>query len=194
MDLVLLSAMWIGYFALHSFLLTSSVKTTILSVLRTPEKRYRILYNLISILLLIPIALYYRSLPKPSLMEVPSEMLYWLGIVLMGGGVYLGFKCFSGYNVGEFIGLEEPSLTKELQTEGLNELVRHPLYFSLLVVLFGGLLYAPSYPYLVSAFWIVLYIIIGIQLEEARLVAKFGKAYRKYQDEVPMIIPFYKFK
>ncbi len=194
MDLVLLSALWIVYFGLHSFLLSPSVKTTLTKALKLPEHRYRVAYNALSIALLIPIALYYRSLPKPSLMEVPSEMLYWLGIVLMGAGVYLGFKCFSGYNVGEFIGLEQPEKTKVLQTEGLNELVRHPLYFSILVVLFGALLYAPSYPFLISAFWIVLYIIIGIQLEEARLVEKFGKAYREYQEKVPMIIPFYKFK
>jgi protein-S-isoprenylcysteine O-methyltransferase Ste14 len=34
------------------------------------------------------------------------------------------------------------------------------------------------------------YILIAIQLEERDLVAHFGKTYSKYQEQVPMLMPF----
>ena len=194
MPLVLLTFLWICYFAMHSAMLAPKVKAHILSLTGLPESRYRLFYNIVAIAGVIPPAIYYYNLPKESLMSEPNIFLEYMGLLLMAAAVYLAFKCFQGYSLGEFIGLETPGKAKELNTEGLNELVRHPLYFSALVFLFGGLLRAPSYPYLVTMFWMVLYIVIGAHLEEARLVERFGKRYRNYQDKVPMLIPFYKFK
>lgn len=194
MPLVLLSFLWICYFAMHSAMLAPKIKAHILSLTGLPENRYRVLYNIVAILGIVPPLIYYFSLPKESLMTEPNVFIEYMGLLLMGAAVYLAFKCFQGYSLGEFIGLETHENRKKLNTEGLNELVRHPLYFSALVFLFGGLLRAPSYPYLVTMFWMVLYIVIGAHLEEARLVERFGKAYRDYQDKVPMLIPFYKFK
>ena len=194
MSFVLLSFLWICYFVMHSAMLAPQIKQHILGLTGLPENRYRVLYNIVAILgILLPL-IYHWSLPKPTLMTEPNVLIEYLGLLLMAAAVYLAFKCFQGYSLGEFIGLEQPQSAHKLNTEGLNELVRHPLYFSALVFLFGGLLRSPSYVYLVTMFWIVLYIIIGAQLEEARLVEKFGKAYRDYQDKVPMLIPFYKFK
>ena len=34
-----------------------------------------------------------------------------------------------------------------------------------------------------------IYLILGSRLEEEKLVAQFGKAYQKYQREVPMLVP-----
>lgn len=194
MSLVLLSFLWICYFIMHSAMLSPKVKAFVLGKTKIPEKRYRLLYNIVAIIGIIPVLAYYWSLPKESLMTEESKLVEYMGVILMGAAVYLAFKCFQGYSLGEFIGLDTPERQKKLNTEGLNELVRHPLYFSGLVFMFGGLLQAPSYPYLVTMFWVVLYIVIGAHLEEARLVERFGKAYRDYQDKVPMLIPFYKFK
>ena len=39
---------------------------------------------------------------------------------------------------------------------------------------------------------LTIYVIIGTVLEEKKLVLEFGDAYRKYQQEVPMLVPFTK--
>ena len=41
---------------------------------------------------------------------------------------------------------------------------------------------------------LTIYVIIGTRLEEKKLVLEFGDAYIKYQQEVPMLIPFTKKK
>ena len=37
---------------------------------------------------------------------------------------------------------------------------------------------------------LTIYVIIGTKLEERKLVLEFGETYVKYQQEVPMLIPF----
>jgi protein-S-isoprenylcysteine O-methyltransferase Ste14 len=39
---------------------------------------------------------------------------------------------------------------------------------------------------------LTIYVIIGTILEEKKLILEFGDAYKKYQQEVPMLIPFTK--
>jgi len=41
---------------------------------------------------------------------------------------------------------------------------------------------------------LTVYVIIGSILEEKKLILEFGDAYKKYQDDVPMLIPFTKRK
>jgi methanethiol S-methyltransferase len=65
--------------------------------------------------------------------------------------------------------------------------IRHPLYF-------GWLLTFWSAPVMTSAhlFFAVMttaYILVAIQLEEADLVAQHGDKYRRYQKQVPMLVP-----
>jgi protein-S-isoprenylcysteine O-methyltransferase Ste14 len=42
---------------------------------------------------------------------------------------------------------------------------------------------------LVSAWWITLYFILGSRLEERKLWARFGAAYREYMARVPGLLP-----
>lgn len=66
--------------------------------------------------------------------------------------------------------------------------VRHPLYMFLILMFW-------SYPdwtadrLLFNVFWTV-WMIVGTVLEERDLLASFGDAYRDYQTEVPMLIPY----
>ena len=66
--------------------------------------------------------------------------------------------------------------------------VRHPLYLFLILMIW-------SYPdltadrLLFNVLW-TLWMVVGTVLEERDLVASFGDAYRTYQREVPMLIPY----
>jgi protein-S-isoprenylcysteine O-methyltransferase Ste14 len=75
-----------------------------------------------------------------------------------------------------------------LITHGPYRWVRHPLYLSSLLLLW-------SYPdltldRLLLNLLFTVWVIAGILLEERKLMAAYGEAYRSYQREVPMMIPW----
>ena len=53
----------------------------------------------------------------------------------------------------------------------------------------GVLLIFPNDAMFAFALISTIYLILGSRLEEEKLVAQFGEAYRKYQREVPMLVP-----
>ena len=78
----------------------------------------------------------------------------------------------------------------DLQIRGWNAKVRHPLYLASLLIFWGMVVFLPHQVMLLTAVISSLYLIIGIRLEERKLLEVFGEAYRKYQKEVPMIWPW----
>jgi protein-S-isoprenylcysteine O-methyltransferase Ste14 len=79
---------------------------------------------------------------------------------------------------------------EKLVVSGLNRYVRHPLYFATLLLLLGYFLRQPDRSHAITAALGLAYLLIGTRLEERKLVATFGQAYRDYQQKVPMLIPF----
>jgi len=73
------------------------------------------------------------------------------------------------------------------RTPFLYRVVRHPLYLGLLTALWS----APDMTLgrLVLAVGLTVYVLVGARLEERDLVDTFGDDYRRYQREVPMIVP-----
>ena len=72
-------------------------------------------------------------------------------------------------------------------TPCLYRVVRHPLYLGIVIALWS----APQMALgrLVRAAGLTAYVIVGARLEERDLVDTFGDEYRRYQLEVPMIVP-----
>ncbi len=89
--------------------------------------------------------------------------------------------------------VEERSPTdhEALNTGGLNSYVRHPLYFGSLLLIWGLLIERATLAMLIAALLLTVYLYVGAKLEEQKLVRAFGKAYRSYQQRVPMLIPFF---
>jgi protein-S-isoprenylcysteine O-methyltransferase Ste14 len=82
----------------------------------------------------------------------------------------------------------KPYTHLEFRTPGPYSYVRHPLY----VGWFFAFWCTPTMTvsHLVFAIATTGYILIAIQLEERDLVAHFGKTYTKYQERVPMLVPY----
>jgi len=85
----------------------------------------------------------------------------------------------------QFIGHEYSGL--EFRTPGLYRVVRHPIYFSWLCIFWA----TPrmTVAHLVFALATTGYILMAIPLEERDLTRAYGDAYRRYQLEVPEILP-----
>jgi protein-S-isoprenylcysteine O-methyltransferase Ste14 len=75
----------------------------------------------------------------------------------------------------------------------MHRFVRHPLYFGTLLSAWAFLLVFPLVSYLVSCVMMTLYTCVGVLFEERKLRITFGQEYERYQQDVPMLIPFLHF-
>ena len=77
----------------------------------------------------------------------------------------------------------------QLRIDGIHAHVRHPLYTGTLLFTWGLFFVFPFLSHFIAVAIMSLYIIVGIKLEEEKLVEEFGEAYLAYQLKVPMLIP-----
>ncbi len=73
-----------------------------------------------------------------------------------------------------------------LNTSGLNQWVRHPLYSGAMVFMLG---FAVSPWGVWTAFFGCAYFIIGSKFEERKLLRQYQHDYRLYRERVPAFIP-----
>ncbi|MEM9985204.1 MAG: isoprenylcysteine carboxylmethyltransferase family protein [Bacteroidota bacterium] len=76
-----------------------------------------------------------------------------------------------------------------LVVQGLNAWVRHPLYAAITLVLVGALILSPKFSTLTVAGISLGYLRVGIYWEEKKLITRYGEAYERYRERVPMLIP-----
>ncbi len=175
--------MWVVYYALHSYLALSSVKT------RVPlsAQAYRLLYSAFSGLGLLFILFFGASL-ESSFIIAPSETTTYLGLILAGTGVLLIKRAFRSYSFRGFIGFKKEDTTT-LHTSGLQSRMRHPLYTGTVLLVGGYLIFNPLLVNLVTFASLMLYLPLGIRLEEKKLIEQFGETYEKYRQQVPALFP-----
>lgn len=149
-------------------------------------------YSAAAFLVLI---LYLRSVPDAPLYRIegwPRILCY----AAQAGG--LAFLLWTPWDLKEFVGLRqwERSGRGESSGDGANDrlftekayaVVRHPLYLGISVVL--AFRPAQTRNTFVSTVMIILYFYVGTFFEEARLVRRFGDAYRAYRKKVPRFFP-----
>ena len=158
-----------------------------------PEHYVGSIYSIVSGAVLLSVVLVWQESEQVVVMATGAwwwiaRALFFLAI----GGILWGALSLRGF---DSLGLrpiknrfrdsaQKPSI---LTVRGPYRWVRHPLYFFVLLMIW-------SYPYLTvdralfNVLW-TLWIAIGSVLEERDLVAEFGDRYRKYQRNVPMLIP-----
>ena len=192
MNLTLFTISLILYFTIHSTLAAEKIRQWLCEKI-LPEKFYRLFFNAVALLGMIALTAFYFLFEKQVLINQP--FVKWAGALMAIAGLYWVVNALRGYNLSEFAGLDQikkqetPSHTT-LKTSGLNAHVRHPLYFGTLLIIWGMFLIFPYDAALSIALVTTLYTYIGTLLEERKLGQQFGDAYRLYQREVPMLVPF----
>ena len=152
-------------------------------------KFYRLLYNIIAVISIVPVLYLMSSLPNKSLYQVPAP---WSTLMLAGQAIsaLFLFVAVMQTDLLSFAGLRqliEEERPGGLVTRGLYRSVRHPLYtFSLLILWLVPSMSLNSF--IVYAI-LTVYVLIGIFFEERKLLREFGGAYEQYRSVTPMLIP-----
>jgi protein-S-isoprenylcysteine O-methyltransferase Ste14 len=195
MSVALIAGYAIVYAAIHSWLASQRTKSWVRRALgRHTDHWYRLAYNALAIIMLVPFAGMLAWLPDAVLYEFRSPWL-WLGLSVQAiaaiGAVY-GVWTTGGWH---FLGLQQllahecpPPCRSQLTVHGMYRWVRHPVYFLGLVFLWAS----PHVTVNSAALFVVfsLYFYIGTYFEERRLTAEYGEAYRQYQRQVPRLLPW----
>lgn len=187
---LLLALAWSAYCLLHSILAKKTVKNHIRYQIGPSFRYYRAFFNLVSIVLLAILVLWQINLPTRMIWP-PIFFQYILGGILAVAGVTGMAICLKKYfdTSDGFNDLFYEGGTPVLVTDGLNRYVRHPLYFSTFLFIWGIFLCFPVWSLLVANAVITIYTLIGIRLEEKKLISIFGEGYIRYREKVPMICP-----
>jgi protein-S-isoprenylcysteine O-methyltransferase Ste14 len=188
-----LAILWGVYFSFHSLLARQWVKQYIYEQLPVSARRYRLVYSGISLAGLLALLFYTMQLSAGRWFP-PFAGIRFVSLMLASWGVIIIRLSFRQYSWKQFIGLEEEKNGARLETSGLLKYVRHPMYAGTILIITGFWLYVPTTAMLITSIVTILYIFIGIRLEERSLVQKFGTQYEVYKKRVPMLVPFLKRK
>jgi protein-S-isoprenylcysteine O-methyltransferase Ste14 len=155
---------------------------------------------LFSLALLIPLIKYSGQL-DPEIIITDGLVLNMVRKILVIASLLTFFWAFFfNYDSLSFFGIRQilnfgktktTNPSEEIKRNGLLGIIRHPMYLSLIIYL-----WCQTYKLvdIVANTVLTIYVIVGTILEEKKLVLEFGDTYVKYQQEVPMLIPFTKAK
>jgi protein-S-isoprenylcysteine O-methyltransferase Ste14 len=200
MEYLLVISLWIGYCALHSYLISIGFTNLMTRLLKNYYAFYRFCYVLISLILLIPLINFTAQLDTRVII-VYGYSLSIVRYVLISGALLIFFWAFFfSYDSLSFFGIrqmlnfgkiQKTNPSEKIRRNGLLGIIRHPMYFTLILYLWCHTFRVMD---VVINTVLTIYVIIGTKLEEKKLILEFGDAYIKYQQEVPMLIPFTKAK
>ena len=123
----------------------------------------------------------WKFLPEKQIIQV-SPISYFMGILIIIIAIVIMLIAIKdlGSNLSPF---PRPIKNSNLVTEGIYRFIRHPMYFSLILISFGVFTIKLSIYYLCLSISLSLIIKLKIVLEEQYLNTKF-KNYLLYKNEV----------
>lgn len=180
---------WLAYGLLHSLLASTAVKGRLQPFMESAGISYRLLYVIFATLSPLPLLWFQLTNDSSAVWENYREIRLFGGF-MAGIGLALLRKAFSVYDTSLFLGLSRsPEDSETFKTSGLLKFVRHPLYTATLMIFWGWFLFSNSYHNLAFCLANTLYILIGIQWEEKKLIGQFGDQYIEYRKRTPMLFP-----
>jgi len=191
----MLSLLVIAWCVLHSAMISVSVTEYLKKRLGPKFRFYRLFFNLIAILTLIPVALHAYSIRTQAIfhwdgyMRIGQVLLLIVAVLL----IFLGGR---HYNVRQVLGIKQIKEgnsskaitdTGELDTSGVLGMTRHPWYLATILLIWARQM---DVSVLFVNVILTFYLIVGTYLEEKKLIREFGEKYAAYQNRVSMLLPY----
>jgi protein-S-isoprenylcysteine O-methyltransferase Ste14 len=118
-----------------------------------------------------------------------SPLFYWGGVMLMliGFAITVWARLTLAGNWSATVTVKE---NHDLITRGPYRLVRHPIYSGLLLAILGSALPREDLRAVAAVLLFLFGLLRKASIEEGRMIATFGDAYRAYRQRTKAIIPF----
>ena len=157
-----------------------------------PQRIERSTYVLFATAALALLLWQWRPIPQPVIWQVEHPLavdalhaVFWLGWALLLLATFL-------INHLELFGLQQAFAAGAAQeprfrTPLLYRYVRHPIYLGFVLAFWATPVMTAGH--LLFAGAATAYILVGIAFEERDLIAQFGEEYRRYREQVGMLIP-----
>ncbi|MBI5402118.1 MAG: protein-S-isoprenylcysteine methyltransferase [Ignavibacteriae bacterium] len=198
MKYLLVVFLWTLYVSLHSYLISTRFTNLMNRLLKEYYAFYRLFYILISLILLIPLINFANQIDDKVIIvyESPFSVIRYImtgfSLLIFFYAFFFNYDSLSFFGIRQIMNFKKEvkiNPTDTIKRNGLLGLIRHPMYFALIIYLWCQTFRMMD---IYVNVLLTLYVIIGTILEEKKLVLEFGNAYVKYQKEVPMLIPFTK--
>ncbi len=187
------AALSFAFFLQHSGMVRRPFRERLARVV--PSRYHGAVYSIASgIVLALVVLLWQRSeVPLYVLTGLPLLISRTLAAVAVGVFVW-SIKALRGFDP---LGLRpirahlkgRPERPPRFVVRGPYRWVRHPLYFCVIVLIWSSP--EPTADrLLLNVLWTA-WICLGTVLEERDLLTEFGETYRKYQKNVPMLVPWH---
>lgn len=185
---------WVAWCFLHSFLITPSVTGYVQKRFGKAYRYYRIFYNVVALVTLIPVWAYSLAIKGPTVFHwdgvfrIAQVLLAVSALLLFMGGA-------KRFDLARFLGIRQirenstcSVLTDDcrLDTGGVLGMVRHPWYAGGILIVWARNLDIAA---ILTNLVITVYFFVGARLEERKLMTEFGKRYVDYQRCVSMLFP-----
>lgn len=190
MKYFLLCVLWILWCFLHSIF--TSTKTTSWFKKRLGDKFtfYRIFYNLFSLITVLPLLYWQRTIAGHIVIKLSPFLLIFKYVALILSVIVIAGSFFT-FDIKEFLGIGKIiSRNKKtiISKHGFYGIVRHPMYLGGFVFFLALMTHTPLAQFL-GYLILAVYMIIGTVREDRRLANELGEEYRSYQKEIPMFLP-----
>lgn len=187
---VILILLWTIFSVLHSLFAADKWKRKMQQLLQTNYKYYRIWYSFFALLSMAVVIVYNFTMHSFLLwkLHVMEQIIAVAGMLVFGFTMLLFTRRFffdlSGADV-----FQKKQISRTLIKTDLYKYVRHPLYSATLGFVWSIFFYYPSLGNFISCLCITAYTIVGIFLEEQKLITEFGENYINYRSKTPMLVP-----
>jgi protein-S-isoprenylcysteine O-methyltransferase Ste14 len=193
MGYLFLALAWTAYGVVHSAMISETATTFLERRLGASFRFYRLFFNVVSLVLFVPVAWYSRSLEGEPVVRwegawrAARYALVLVGfLLLVAGGRHYSLRRFVGISQLQRRSPGGLGTGGGIDSSGVLGLVRHPWYTAVLLLLWARDLDVAR---LVASGVLSAYVVVGTLLEERKLVHEFGDGYRAYQERVSMFVP-----
>ncbi|NNL43451.1 MAG: hypothetical protein HKO79_13255 [Desulfobacterales bacterium] len=196
MDYLVLIILWTLWCTIHSGMISLTVNRCLKNRSGSYYKYYRLFYNLVALITIVPVILYSLSIKSPVLFRWQGYMIIFqiaLFIIVVALFISGGLK----YDLLQFLGIKQIqsgesqvtlSQSVDIDTSGILSFTRHPWYLA--AIIFVWIVHREiSVSTLIVNIVLTIYLVIGTILEEKKLIIELGDQYRNYIERVSMLFP-----